>query len=202
MNRIYILLGLLGVLFAVSSPLQAIPCSDRLPGQGLTGSESCLNGLAEDDTLGTNGDKAFDLNLSSYFGFSDWVFLQEQSIRPRLMDVVVDVDLSISQIGNYLSGKWSIVDTAWDNFEDIAIVLMSDIRGEDMVFWSAYILQDQVSFGDWHSGGRRLSSISVFGREAVVPIPEPGTLGLLLLGLFGVFNLVSAVDRSCCQSTQ
>ena len=53
-------------------PVNAIPCSPRFPGNGLTGSTACLNGAPGDDTLGAPGDYTFDLNAGNYFGFNDW----------------------------------------------------------------------------------------------------------------------------------
>ena len=160
----------------------AIPCSDRVPGNGLTGSMGCLNGAPGDNTLGSGDDKAFDLNAGNYFGFNDWRFLQLQFAGSSLGETEVDVGLDIEPYTNFITGPWSIFESAWDDFDNFAIILKSEISGEDLVFWSAYLLNDNAASGIWHTVGRPLSSISIFGRVAAA-IPEPTTWSMVMVGL-------------------
>lgn len=175
--------------FFYSVSVQAIPCDSRFPGQGLTGSQVCLNGAPGDSTLGFGGDYAFDLNAGSYFGFNDWVFLQKQNTRvppDPLFETAYDAGLNVTPFVNLIMGTWSIFDSAWADWDDLTIVLQSDISGENQIFWSAYLLQEGATFGLWRTGGKPLVSVSIFGRRMVVPVPEPMTLEIFGLGLLGI----------------
>jgi hypothetical protein len=156
-------------------PAHAIPCSPRFSVQG---SEACLDGAPGDDTLGEGDDKAFDLNAGNYFGFNNWSFLQLQG--PASEETVVDVGLSLAFI-NPAVGSWSIFEFAWEDYDNLVVILKSDTTGEDTIFWSSYLLQDAAASGMWLSG-RPLSSFSVFGRVSI-PIPEASTWSMVAAGL-------------------
>ncbi len=156
----------------------AIPCIPRIPGQGLEGSVACLNGAPRDNTLGSGDDKAFDLNAGNYFGFNDWRFLQLQG--PSSVETVIDVGLSLVFI-NPAMGSWSIFESTWQDNDNIVAILKADVTGEEMIYWSSYLLNDGATIGDWLSV-RPLSSFSIFGRGSV-PIPEPDTWSTVAMGL-------------------
>jgi hypothetical protein len=176
-------LSILAVVFLVYGlPAHAIPCEPRLLGQGLEGSVGCLNGAPGDNVLGQGDDKAYDLNAGNYFGFNDWSFLQLQGAPSN--ETVVDVGLSVGFTNpiNPVMGSWSIFESTWDNFDDLVVILKSDTTGEDMIYWSSYLLGvDLIEVGSWFSR-RPLSSFSVFGRVAL-SIPEPRTWSMVAAGL-------------------
>jgi hypothetical protein len=66
-------------------------------------------------------------------------------------------------------------------YDNLLVILKSDISSEDMIFWSSYLLSNTADMGDWFSG-RPLASFSVFGRMSV-SVPEAGTFSLMLAGL-------------------
>ncbi|WP_455212083.1 PEP-CTERM sorting domain-containing protein [Kaarinaea lacus] len=156
-------------------PVHAIPCNPRLP---VEGSVACLDGAPGDNSLGSGDDKAFDLNAGNYFGFNDWNFLQLQGISSE--ETAVDVGLNLA-LSNSVMGSWSIFESAWNDFENLVVILKSEVAGEDRIYWSSYLLEDGASSGRWFSG-RPLSSFSIFGRDPT-GIPEPGTWGMLAVGL-------------------
>ena len=160
-------------------PVNAIPCSPRFPGNGLTGSTACLNGAPGDDTLGAAGDKAFDLNAGNYFGFNDWRFLQLQG--PSMEQTDVDVGLSLEPFFNSVMGAWSLSGVAAMDFDHLVVILKSNVSSEDRIFWSSYLLQEDAASGFWFAQ-KALESFSVFGRVSVA-IPEPVTLSMILAGL-------------------
>lgn len=159
-------------------PVHAIPCIQRIPGQGLEGSSACLDGAPADDTLGEGGDKAFDLNAGNYFGFNDWNFLQLKG--PSKDETVVDVGLNLV-FTIPVMGSWSILESTWEDFDNIVVILKSNTTGEDMIYWSSYLLDNGAFAGDWLSL-RPLSSFSVFGRVSVA-VPEASTWSMVAVGL-------------------
>ncbi|MBW2659612.1 MAG: PEP-CTERM sorting domain-containing protein, partial [Deltaproteobacteria bacterium] len=54
------------------------------------------------------------------------------------------------------------------------------------IFWSAYLLNDGVSSGQWEFDGHKaLSHMSVYGSQTA-PVPEPATMLLFGTGLIGL----------------
>lgn len=185
------ILGLLLLTFGFSCyvfPVYAIPCNPRLPGSGLSGSTACLDGAPGDDTLGIVGDYAFDINAGSYFGFNDWQFLQLKG--PFTEQTEVDVGLGVNGI---VMGFWSISATAGMDYDNLLVILKSNISSEDMIFWSSYLLSNTANMGFWFSG-KPLESFSVFGRVSV-PVPEAGTFSLMLAGLWVMLLRAGRVRR-------
>ncbi len=196
MKNVTVVLGF--ILFAVmllhGTYAWAIPCSPRVPGQGLALSVACLDGAPGDDILGDGIDYAYDLNAGAYFGFSDWSFLQLRSPRsPTDDETVVDAGLIVDAVGNSVMGSWLISPSIWADYDNLAAILKADVAGEDNIFWSSYLLQEPESDGTWFSG-RPLASFSLFGRTSQVSIPEPGTWSLLLAALIALMA-VSTVRR-------
>ena len=197
MKTVTVVLGF--VVFALGllvhgTAAQAIPCSPRVPGQGLAPSVACLDGAPGDSTLGDGIDYAFDLNAGAYFGFNDWSFLQLRSPRsPSDDETVVDAGLIVDAVGNSVMGSWLISPSIWADYDDLAVILKADVAGEDNIFWSTYLLQEAKSDGTWFSG-RPLANFSLFGRTSQVSIPEPETWSLLLAALIALVA-VSTVGR-------
>jgi len=156
-------------------PAGAIPCGSR---PGIVGSVACLDGAPDDNTLGEGDDKAFDLNAGNYFNYNDWSFLQLKGSSGD--ETAVDVGLEVELFTNAV-GSWSIIQSAWEDSDNLVIILKSDTTGEDKIYWSSYLLADGQSASLWVSG-RPLSSLSIFGRASVV-IPEPVTWSMVVAGL-------------------
>jgi hypothetical protein len=166
----------------------AIPCEPRFPGNGLTGSTACLDGVPGDDTLGMAGDNAFDVNADSYFGFNDWEFLQLKG--PTIEQTEVDVGLGLNGI---VMGSWSISAAAGMDYDNLLVILKSYISSEDMIFWSSYLLPNTADMGEWFSR-LPLESFSVFGRMSV-SVPEAGTFSLMLAGLVVLILGAGSISR-------
>ncbi len=155
----------------------AVPCVFG----GLSGSVSCNNG-----GLGSNNDSVDELNASSYFGFDDWVFLQKQDTDPPETEIDFDIGLEIDPVASIKTGSWSISDDAFNWFEDILIVLkVGRASSENPIYWSAYLLDGVSTSGTWDTGRQGLSHISVYAREPQ-SIPEPSSLSIVIVGLFGM----------------
>jgi hypothetical protein len=87
------------------------------------------------------------------------------------------------------SGTWSFDSSAWDSYANLAIGFKFG-TGNQPDEWFVYSLQDLVSSGDWeffnvHRRGGGLSHLVLYASGERT-VPEPGTLGLLGLGLAGM----------------
>ena len=96
-------------------------------------------------------------------------------------------DLDFSQSGS--SGTWSFDSAAWEQYADLAIGFKFG-TGNQPDEWFVYSLADLVSSGDWNffnvfERGGGLSHLELYG-SGERSVPEPGTLGLLGLGLAGM----------------
>ena len=95
--------------------------------------------------------------------------------------------LRFTQSGS--SGTWSFDSSAWSRYADLAIGFKFG-TGNRPDEWFVYNLADLVSSGSWaffNVGGRGggLSHLVLYA-QGERSVPEPGTLGLLGLGLFGM----------------
>lgn len=86
-------------------------------------------------------------------------------------------------------GSWSFDDSAWSQYSDLAIGFKFG-TGNNPDEWFVYSLADLVSSGQWaffnvYEQGGGLSHLVLYG-SGERSVPEPGTLGLLGLGLAGI----------------
>jgi hypothetical protein len=132
------------------------------------------------DQLGNSPDK-YTVNELNLFGHNDWQFLGKDENGGASGDAGLDV----TGLGG-LSGTWSVEADFLANFEEFVIVLKA---GNE---FAAYLFDNgSADGGTWASfNGKGLSHLSIYGRGegggGVSPVPEPGALGLLGLGLLGV----------------
>lgn len=93
------------------------------------------------------------------------------------------------------AGTWEFDSSLWSNFDTIALGFKFG-AGEQGDNWFVYELMPNVSDGNWAYFGKGpgLSNIALYGKESV-SVPEPGTLGLLGLGLVG-FTLARRKNRA------
>ena len=169
--------------FNLGGVAQALPLPICKISDG-TGSVECLDGIPE-----TN-DSVDLLNDNFYFGYNDWIYLSKQEVggSPNLEEPI-DIDLTLSPTTGTNTGTYSFNPTAWSIYDDIIIVLKDGgIPGpnNDAYRWFAYLLGEGVSSGEWtYPGGKNLSHLSVYGREAS-PVAEAATMLLLGIGLVGL----------------
>ncbi|MCG3115401.1 MAG: PEP-CTERM sorting domain-containing protein [Candidatus Manganitrophus sp. SA1] len=164
-------------LLSVPGTASALPCSigyvDGSANGINNGSYACQNGA-----VGDNNDDASD--LPGFFGLTGWEHLQQED-TPGGLITTVDIGLQVSPDNNAPNGTWQFNDSVWDNYSDIVIVL-KDGRTPENIYWSAYQVTSGDTSGDWDTGGRGLSHLTVYGiREEQVP--EPTSLALLGIGL-------------------
>jgi hypothetical protein len=168
------------ILLSMPGTASALPCSvgyvDGSANGVNNGSYAC-----QDGALGDNNDSASDLD--GFFGLNGWEFLQQED-TPGGLITTVDIGLEVDPDNNAPSGTWAFDASVWDSYSNI-IIVVKDGRTPENIYWSAYHVTSGDTSGDWDTGGRGLSHLTVYGvREEQVP--EPTTLGLLGMGLAGL----------------
>ena len=96
--------------------------------------------------------------------------------------------LSFTQSGH--TGTWSFNSAAWSLYTDLAIGFKFG-TGNHPDEWFVFSVADLVSSGDWTffnvgGTGGGLSHLVLYASGGRNSVPEPGTLGLLGLGLAGL----------------
>ena len=163
------------VLLMTMGAVHAVPCSQG----SVSGSVSCQDGTANNDFL-TN---PLEVNVETFFGFNDWVFLQKQN-TPGILETGIDVGLVVAPTTGTQTGTWEFGNAVWPNYEDVMIVLKTG--NNQPVFFSGYLLDNVLmpTAGTWDTGDKDLSHLTLYARGAASG-PEPTTAALLLLGLIG-----------------
>ncbi|MDX1756401.1 MAG: PEP-CTERM sorting domain-containing protein [Marinobacter sp.] len=96
-------------------------------------------------------------------------------------------NIAYSQTGE--AGSWSFDSSFWNTYNSGAIAFKFG-TGNQPDEWFVYSLQLGMTGGDWafineYGRGGGLSHVNLYGASPV-PVPEPGTLALLGLGILGV----------------
>jgi hypothetical protein len=129
-------------------------------------------------------------NVNGNPGTDDFLLANPGLDYTGIGDGDFDVD---SQTQTATEGTFEIDSGLWSNWTSIAIGFKFGTGGlADQ--WFVYLLNSQVSSGAWdfvnvYRRGGGLSHIQLYGVEPTEQVPEPGTLGLLGVGIFGLAML-------------
>ena len=184
------------------------------PSWGVLVNEGCLGGSADDlspstectyvydnaNPTGAANDSESALNGLNLFGYNTWEIFGKQeesngSFSPDGTDAYSLVATNTSDNGSN-SGLWSFDSSAWATFSSIVLV-MKDGNNAPVPPQSAgngfyaYLLSPTDSSGSWTTensfGGADLSHLSAYGVRGEAQVPAPGVLGLMGIGLLGLF---------------
>ena len=123
---------------------------------------------------------------------SDWVQLERDSSASNAASGLLTTNASFTGLP---SGKaWSLSSSFWNTYGAAVIALRADPDDGDKE-WVGFLLQSDATSGTFSITGPSrsdLSALVLFGRgtpssaRVSASVPEPGTLALLGLGLFGL----------------
>ena len=200
------------VLYGASGAVLAFPCydSNNDPLGYMDGEPTADSSLiptdpdgagnnydCSDGAAGDKNDSLTDLNDGSHW-YTDWVYL-DRFETPGIGTGANGI-ISISNLymdgSDILGGNWSLSGDL-SEYTEIVIVLKDGkyTPPADGIYWSAYLIDDGKTSGDFYMATNNLSHITAYGRggdgyepPGETPIPAPIALlglGTLLLALRG-----------------
>jgi len=152
-------------------------------------------GANENDFTGGSDPSLWTVNMEEFFGFDDWLFdgkWEDPGDGTDLVEDDEDPPTLADFSGDAQSGTWGLDDVSL--FSDLMFVVKD---GNDTNLVGYLIDVGFVGEGDYASpftnppfdvnNPRDISHISIYARGEGVEIPAPGILGLMGIGLLGLF---------------
>ena len=177
---------MLALTLGMSGVVHALPCTLGFVNDGGDPDYFCQDGAggSSNDSISIFNDGA------GYFGINDWVYLQKKGTPGALETGAFDVGLVVTPDTGTDSGTWSFSNSPWGTYANIMLAVKDgriDMppagEGDEDIWYSAYLVGSGDMSGDWDTGGKDISHMTVYGS----PIPEPGTLLLFGSGIAGLF---------------
>ena len=144
-------------------------------------------GAANDNTDILNLTPIFDAAtggtelFTGFFGFTDWNFAQKVD-NPNSTSTDIDLGLTVTQTSGQV--MWEIANNALGAYEG-AIAIIKQAQGFDAYYLSAGL--GGITGGSFLAGSDDWSHFSLYVRGSSLPQPDPlplpGTLALVALGL-------------------
>jgi hypothetical protein len=175
--------GLAAVGLLLAGTANAVPCG----WYGVEPSQQCRDGIGVQDSQDV-------INANSYFGVSNWQFLDRVDTHDDLSNPefwqVTGAHRGLP------AGSFTLADGIWNTYVKLAVALkgggaypVGAPAGTPEVTWSLYQLVPGQSVYDWIYGAtrsgmlRNLFTITLYGTvRSTTSIAEPGTIALLLVG--------------------
>lgn len=164
---------------------QAAPICVGSVASKVTSTAGCELGSVNNDFL-----NPLQVNIDGLFGFNDWQFDGKDNDVNGVDEGTNSAGLSL--VGDTLMGTWSINGNAFSIFSDIMLVFKGGSGNTSPDVYVGYLLNSTSGsylspFTNPNNGNpKNISHVSLYVREGVTTVPEPGTLALLGIGLFGM----------------
>lgn len=170
---------LASLLFVSQANAAAVLCSDNILLNHMSIDDSQVNACLASGVGNLTGNPANDDFLILPAGADYELASKSDDSNP--------FNILYSQNGD--TGTWSFDSSFWDTYDTGAIGFKFG-TGNTPDEWFVYELKDGISSGDWEfiSGllfgqGGGLSHVNLYGMRGSFEVPEPGTLGLMGMGI-------------------
>lgn len=178
--------GIAAIGLFLSGAANAVPCGYF----GIEPSRQCQDGVTLVDSVQV-------LNDNSYFGISNWQFLDRVSTAGDLSNR--DFWTVTGAVRGLPAGTFALADGMWSAWSKLAVALKGpgayaqNVTGPTPeVTWALYMLVPGQNLYDWVYGATRsgvlrgVYQVTLYGVERAVTVFEPATIGLLLIGATGL----------------
>jgi len=190
MKKLYLIPLLMLVPLSANAVLMS--CSPSVA-DDVSGTSACqISSLSQDYVQ-----NPLTVNSEVFFGISDWLYAGRENLGEGSESGDVDTGFSIT--GSMLQGAWSIGSGSWGSWDSIMLVFKSggNDKGKNTndTTLVGYLLDGQSTSGTWESPfhlpdftlnegqTKEVSHISAYVSGTPTDISEPGSIGLLGLGL-------------------